>query len=477
MASNLAPAPKSAPIRKLLGKLSRNVDRHQRRHGSFWWLKHSPSPLDWAIRAYETLTLRSSRPPRSPALHIESPGTSLAEPGLAMIQGWAYSAEAGFPEGKVEASVDGQDWVPLTNRVPLDGLAKTVHWARRCGFSAALNTFCLKNGVHRLRVRVKTISGKVVRQRARSFRVNHVGRLAEVTTGLLKNSPITKTVWEDPVDSADFPFAQSRDVAWFERSDAENHVAPVIARHKLPSAYESHLRHFLTHGYIVLDQFISKQHCARINRDLEATLAAGDVRYGWKGQRIERMFEHSRATRALWTHPEILKVLSAIFDDQAVPCQTLNFIHGSQQAVHQDLVHLTPFPQGFMCGVWVALEDVHPDAGPLVVYPGSHRLPRIYTRTAGAPKVLDDSMWGEFSTVYSPVVKKLIDQSGLEPVYYTPKMGSVLIWHENLAHGGSPRKNDELTRKSIVSHYFARGAVAFFDSQGVPAWTRPADDD
>ena len=74
-------------------------------------------------------------------------------------------------------------------------------------------------------------------------------------------------------------------------------------------------------------------------------------------------------------------------------------------------------------------------------------------------------------------MKELIDQSGLEPVYYTPKAGSVLIWHENLAHGGSPRNNDDLTRKSIVSHYFARGAIAFYDSQGVPAWTFPADDD
>jgi ectoine hydroxylase-related dioxygenase (phytanoyl-CoA dioxygenase family) len=62
-------------------------------------------------------------------------------------------------------------------------------------------------------------------------------------------------------------------------------------------------------------------------------------------------------------------------------------------------------------------------------------------------------------------------------MYYTPKAGSVLIWHENLAHGGSPRKNDELTRKSIVSHYFARGAAAYYDSQGTPAWTTPPDDD
>jgi ectoine hydroxylase-related dioxygenase (phytanoyl-CoA dioxygenase family) len=179
----------------------------------------------------------------------------------------------------------------------------------------------------------------------------------------------------------------------------------------------------------------------------------------------------------LWTDPEILKLLSAIFDDQAVPCQTLNFVHGSQQAVHQDVIHLTPFPQGFMCGVWVALEDVHPDAGPLVVYPGSHRLPRIYARTVGTAKVRDNSKWGEFAAVYLPAVNELIEQSGLKPIYYTPKVGSVLIWHENLAHGGSHRNNDQLTRKSMVSHYFARGAVAFYDSTGVAAWTNPADDD
>ena len=92
-----------------------------------------------------------------------------------------------------------------------------------------------------------------------------------------------------------------------------------------------------------------------------------------------------------------MKILSAIFDDQAVPCQTLNFIHGSQQAVHHDVIHLTPFPAGFMCGVWVTLEDIHPDAGPLVVYPGSHRLPRLYSRTVGALKVRKRSQWDAFS--------------------------------------------------------------------------------
>jgi ectoine hydroxylase-related dioxygenase (phytanoyl-CoA dioxygenase family) len=154
----------------------------------------------------------------------------------------------------------------------------------------------------------------------------------------------------------------------------------------------------------------------------------------------------------------------------ALPCQTLNFIHGSQQDVHQDVVHLTPFPPGMMCGVWVALEDVHPDSGPLVVYPESHRLPRLYTRTVPVDKVRDNQ-WVKFVEKYSPRLAGLIAQAGLEPIYYTPEVGSVLIWHENLAHGGSPRKNDALTRKSMVSHYFARGGIAFYDSTGLPGWT------
>ena len=114
----------------------------------------------------------------------------------------------------------------------------------------------------------------------------------------------------------------------------------------------------------------------------------------------------------------------------ALPCQTLNFIHGSQQNVHQDVIHLTPFPPGYMCGVWVALEDIHPDSGPLVVYPRSHRLPRLYTSTAGIEKVRDPGQWGRFAANYEPMVSELIEQSGLQPLIYTPKAGSVLSARE-----------------------------------------------
>ncbi len=134
------------------------------------------------------------------------------------------------------------------------------------------------------------------------------------------------------------------------------------------------------------------------------------------------------------------------------------------------MIHLTPFPAGMMCGVWIALEDIHPDAGPLVVYPRSHRLTRLYTRTVPVAKVSNDR-WDRFVRKYSPRLMSLIKQAGIEPFYYTPRAGSVLIWHETLAHGGSTRKNDNLTRRSMVSHYFARGGMAYYDSTGMPGWT------
>ncbi len=465
MPASLARIRRIARVRSLFSNIARGVGRSLEIPG--------PQAFEKAI-----LAQHSDGRPRSPIVQVSALGKKQFVPGVAAIRGWAYSNEPDFPEGIVEAALDDEaEWVELSNRVPADGSETTGQSTDRCGFHASLNTFLLSNGAHRLRLRLKTRSGEATAASEVAFRVNNVGRLAQITSRLLTTAAQSKRIWVDLIDSSDFPLDRAANVAWFERADAEEQVAGIVARHKLPPTYEYHLRHFVREGYLVLDRFVSRKHCKRINRDLDSLIASGVLKYEYKGQRVEKLFEHSKSTRRLWAHPEIIKVLSAIFDDQALPCQTLNFIHGSQQAVHQDGIHLTPFPQGFMCGVWVALEDIHPDAGPLVVYPGSHRLPRLYTRNVGAPKVRHQSKWAEFAAVYAPKVKELIDQSGLKPVLYTPKAGSVLIWHENLAHGGSARHNDELTRKSIVSHYFARGAAAYYDSQGTPAWTTPLDDD
>ena len=62
-----------------------------------------------------------------------------------------------------------------------------------------------------------------------------------------------------------------------------------------------------------------------------------------------------------------MRLLSCIFQAKPRPCQTLSFIFGSQQDLHQDTVHLTPFPAGCVRGVRTAIDNVVPSAGELAI--------------------------------------------------------------------------------------------------------------
>jgi ectoine hydroxylase-related dioxygenase (phytanoyl-CoA dioxygenase family) len=121
-----------------------------------------------------------------------------------------------------------------------------------------------------------------------------------------------------------------------------------------------------------------------------------------------------------------------------------------------------------MCGVWVALEDVQPGSGELAYYPRSHRLERIYMNTVGCDKVSDGD-WTQFGNTVVPRWQSMLIDGGFERVPFLPKAGSILIWHENLMHLGVDRVNPELSRKSVVTHYFAEGPIAYYDSSGLPA--------
>ena len=405
--------------------------------------------------------------PTHDVLNIDSPTAHEVTCGLIPVHGWAFVNGSEIPEGTVEVWVEGYDRVVARDRFPVGGVDRSQAWAARGGFRVTINSFFLPNGRHTLHVRLRNRREEVKALQVQ-FQVDNVGPLAEDVRRSLSVYPGAKRVWTDAIDSTHFPFTEAGLVPWFDRPNAPAQVSRMLTKHGLPSEYAGHFHHFLEKGFIVLDGFVDPRVCDQIVADIEKCLAKGIFRYGHKGQRIEHLFKHSKATHDLWTDPLAIRILSAIFDDVAVPCQTLNFLHGSQQDVHQDTIHLTPYPAGYMCGVWVALEDIHPDAGPLEVYPGSHRLPPLYAAVAGMRKVRDDD-WSEFPELFTPRLKRMLAEAEIEPLYYTPKRGAVLIWHENLAHGGSPRKNDNLTRKSMVSHYFAKGGLAFYDAQGLPA--------
>jgi ectoine hydroxylase-related dioxygenase (phytanoyl-CoA dioxygenase family) len=108
-------------------------------------------------------------------------------------------------------------------------------------------------------------------------------------------------------------------------------------------------------------------------------------------------------------------------------------------------------PAGYMCGVWVALEDIDMDNGPLIYYPGSHKLPELTMQDIGAKPEQDEY------PKYEQHIGELIEREGLEIAYATISKGQALVWASNLLHGGAPQRDRSRTRLSLVTHYVFEG--------------------
>ena len=124
---------------------------------------------------------------------------------------------------------------------------------------------------------------------------------------------------------------------------------------------------------------------SRIRSDLESgfDLDAWREQGGIGGLRVQDAWQQSAAVKELALLPEVKAVLQSCWGREPFAFQTLNFPVGTQQHLHSDAVHFHSEPPGFMCGVWVALEDIHPESGPLEYVPGSQRLPYLQAADVG----------------------------------------------------------------------------------------------
>jgi ectoine hydroxylase-related dioxygenase (phytanoyl-CoA dioxygenase family) len=164
--------------------------------------------------------------------------------------------------------------------------------------------------------------------------------------------------------------------------------------------------------------------------------------------------------------------LNFILDKEVVAFQTINFIEGSQQRAHSDSIHMTTYPLGYLIAVWIALEDVNIDNGPLFYYPGSHKLPYLLNSdfnegenalTLGKKDYKD----------YEDVLEESVITNGFQKKEFLANKGDVLIWHANLIHGGAPIVNKNLTRKSMVVHYYANDVIKYHEISERPSLLTP----
>jgi hypothetical protein len=151
--------------------------------------------------------------------------------------------------------------------------------------------------------------------------------------------------------------------------------------------------------------------------------------------------------------------LARLYGRPAVPFQTLNFPVGTEQKLHSDSNHFSSIPERFMCGIWLAMEDVHADAGPLTYAPASHKWPVVSNLMIGRR-----GAGGALQSAQDPfegVWNAMLAASGSQQEVLLIRKGQAMIWAANLLHGGSKQNDYSRTRWSQVTHYYFENCIYY----------------
>lgn len=234
----------------------------------------------------------------------------------------------------------------------------------------------------------------------------------------------------------------------------------IIKSRNLTAEQEKIVREYNSSGYVVVPGILPLQLIDAVKEDVEKR--AFDPNYPIKTQRddtrIQDFWQVSEPAKQLACYPKVLELLKLLYDREPVPFQTLNFRVGSQQRAHSDTIHFSSLPPKFMCGVWVALEDITEENGPVFYYPGSQKLPE-YDFSHIKPTA-NATSYNEYEE-YNDFLAEIIRVNKLEKKKFIAKKGDLLIWSSNIIHGGSPVTKVGSTRWSQVTHYYFEDCIYY----------------
>jgi len=234
----------------------------------------------------------------------------------------------------------------------------------------------------------------------------------------------------------------------------------IIATKNISESDKKLATEYYENGYIVLSNLFSDELMDNIKSEmLEKGFNANFPIETFRNDvRIQDLWQYSDPIKELACHPKILDTLKMLYEREPVPFQTLNFKVGTQQKAHSDTLHFSSLPARYMCGVWVALEDITEDNGPLFYYPGSHRNPEY--NFSDFKNTTEDTSYENYPE-YETFMEELMEKSSYKKKKFLAKKGDALIWSSNIIHGGSPVEDPKSTRFSQVTHYYFENCLYY----------------
>ena len=148
-----------------------------------------------------------------------------------------------------------------------------------------------------------------------------------------------------------------------------------------------------------------------------------------------------RAGLTVLTHPAIQRAFKLLTGETGRCVHTMYFDGNQTTWAHRDGHYIDSGHDGEMIGVWVAAEDIHPEAGRFFILPRSHRM-RV-PGEEGDPN----------SAEYKARMADFVRDGPLDCVAPVMRQGDLLMWKSMVIHGSLPTGDERWSRRSFTAHY------------------------
>lgn len=217
---------------------------------------------------------------------------------------------------------------------------------------------------------------------------------------------------------------------------------------------------WMTEGVVTLKKFLPEELMNAYTYARQKHLGGGPMeKTGWYkgGWTDPTPYLRVPEMKDIALYKPLMDIMKSLLGDDMGLHLCLTGYTSTERRWHQDDYLNPPFVKSRYAAVWMALEDVSPDAGPFQYVPGSHNWPTIRREKVWnnmSPEEAASPGWPTISQDWvADACAEEIAKRGVGVVSYIPKRGDVLIWHGKLVHQGSKANNKELERRALIAHY------------------------
>lgn len=211
---------------------------------------------------------------------------------------------------------------------------------------------------------------------------------------------------------------------------------------------EDTLAFYWENGYCVVRDFWSKRECQAL------TWARRSVREGYEGYRYAPLMQPHRSHQLfdlVIRTPRLIEIMEQLCGGKVSGLQSV-WYYGAPGTpgfnAHQDNYFVEAEPDTFV-STWSPMQDITPEMGGIVGYPGTHNLGTLLVQTVNRP--------GSESQDPNATIEEVIIPKGYEGIDLVVPKGAVLFMHQDFIHSSNANTTDKF-RRALLMTYIRKGS-------------------